>query len=341
MLMRLFGSLDEASKAIVEVGLEQWHDELLAHGRPTVRYTVDNMRDGAAGIGASRMGGTPDLPPNMDWLLRPPYVDATVRNAEVRDHEAIKLRSLDFRLRNDRARRLIGTDARLPFVAQIDLAKAWRIQKFDVELPKGGRLLFFYDARESPPGFDRADAAGFRVIWDETPISALVRAAAPAELVIDALVFPQKTLCATPGYALPDWETFAYERIGMPLSELEKYGKLRDTYGEAETLSEVEWRGHHYLGGWGDRLSGASADMELECELVSTGVSTGRHYPKDAEDRARSRRADWCLLAQFDCGEVATAGLEHEWFTGRRLYFWIRREDLALRRFESVWVLTR
>jgi len=76
--------------------------------------------------------------------------------------------------------------------------------------------------------------------------------------------------------------------------------------------------------------------MELECELVSTGVSTGRHYPKDAEDRARSRRADWCLLAQFDCGEVATAGLEHEWFTGRRLYFWIRREDLALRRFESV-----
>src|SRR5258708_37660773 len=100
MLMRLFGSLDEASKAIVEVGLEQWHDELLAHGRPTVRYTVDNMRDGAAGIWGGRQGGTPALPPKKGLARRPPCFDAPDREAQGREHVDITTTSLGFRVRD-------------------------------------------------------------------------------------------------------------------------------------------------------------------------------------------------------------------------------------------------
>ena len=339
--MRLFGSPDEVSKAISEAGLQEWHDQLLASARPTVQYVADSERGDTAPIGVSRMGGTPDLPPTLTWPLRPPYTDAKTRNAEIRYHPAVRLRSPDYQLQNDRRNKIIGMDARLPFIAQIDLAEAWRIQQFGCALPKHGRLLFFYDARETPPGFDPADAAGFRVLWDTTPVSELVPVMPMSELAVDALVFAKKKLRPTPGLLLPEWETFAYERIGLPGSELDKYDKLRDTYGEADQLPEAGWRGRHYLGGWADRISGASADMELECELVTRGVSIGSGYPEAEAAQARLRRADWCLLAQFDCGDLNEGHEFHEWFTRLRLFFWIKSEDLVARRFERVWVLTR
>jgi uncharacterized protein YwqG len=287
------------------------------------------------------MGGTPDLPVTLNWPLRPPYSDAETRNKEIRYHPATKLRSQDYPLQNERRNRIIGMDAWLPFIAQIDLAEAWLVQQFEIDLPKCGRLLFFYDARETPPGFDPADAAGFRVVWNATPVSKLAPAVAPEELGIDALVFPKRNLSPIPGFVLPDWETFAYERIGLSGSEGDKYNTLRDTYGEADQHSQVEWQGHHYLGGWGDRISGASADMELDCELVTRGVDIGSGYPEAEAAEARLRRADWCLVAQFDCGELNEGHESHEWFNSRRLFFWIKCEDLAARRFEKVWVLTR
>jgi hypothetical protein len=35
--MRLFSSRDELSTAILELGLRQWHDRIMASARPTVR----------------------------------------------------------------------------------------------------------------------------------------------------------------------------------------------------------------------------------------------------------------------------------------------------------------
>jgi uncharacterized protein YwqG len=97
----------------------------------------------------------------------------------------------------------------------------------------------------------------------------------------------------------------------------------------------------HYLGGWGDRISGESADMERLCELVTSGVYIGRQVPAAEEASAQPKRCEWCLLAQFNCGELGDGLETHEWFVGRRLFFFIKREDLADRRFEKAWVLTR
>jgi hypothetical protein len=165
------------------------------------------------------MGGPPDLPATLNWPVRPAYPDAETRNAEIRYHCATRLRSLDYQLQNDRRNQLIAVGAALPFIAQIDLAGAWLVQQLEIDLPRHGRLLF-YDARETPPGFDPSDGVGFRVVWDETPASAIVAAAPPPELVVDGLVFVPRSLTPTPGFVLPEWETFGYERIGLPQGEL-------------------------------------------------------------------------------------------------------------------------
>jgi uncharacterized protein YwqG len=346
--MRLFGSRAEVSQAIMDVGLGQWHDQLLALARPTLRYISGAAAADSAAIGASRTGGTPDLPSKLKWPIRPPYPDADVRNIELRDHPARKLHSYEREQRNRRRDDIIAKDALLPFIAQLDLREAWRKQQFDVDLPQDGRLLFFYDAREHPYGFDPPDGIGFRALWDESPVSDLARTAEPAELAIDCLILPAKALQCVAGLALPEWETFGYEALNIPVQERDRYCRLIRPYydllkeGDFDRLPEIEKVPQHYLGGWGEpRQSGY---MELECELVTMGFSTGgadRFAGQEAADRARSRQADWCLLAQFGCEEFCTEGMEHEWFTGLKLYFWIRRDDLASRRFENTWVLAR
>jgi uncharacterized protein YwqG len=336
--MRLFTSLAEASKAISEAGLQQWHDQLLALARPTVHYQVEG-RAAHAATGASRLGGTPDLPSAMEWPLRPPYTDAETRNAEIRF--GLELQTREVRERGERRNRLIGASARLPFLAQIDLTEAWQAQKFDIDLPDHGRLLFFYDARECPEGFDPADAAGFRVIWDDTGNAELVRAPSPDELAIDALIFPEKSLSPpAAGFVLPEWETYAYESTGIPLSELNNYAHMLRPYDAAsyDQWPDSEKRPHHYLGGWNEQPGGARGHMELTCELASNGIYAGSGFTKEHAEQARKRHADWCLLAGFDCGEFLEE-TEHEWFARHYLTFWIRRNDLAARRFENAWVV--
>jgi hypothetical protein len=341
--MHLFSSIAEVSEAIREVGLGRWHDQLFGLIRPTVRYIAD-AADSPATIGASRAGGTPDLPSTLQWPIRPPYPDADVRNIEVRDHPANHLRTREQRERDRRRDEIIAKNALLPFIAQIDLADAWRRQQFDINLPKHGRLLFFYDARETPYGFGPPDATGFRVIWDESSVSDLVRAADPEELSIDSLILPTKTLCPAAGFMLPHWESFAYDALNIPVAELDRYSKLSwpydDVPGESwyDRSPEIEKVPHHYLGGWG--APSPMGHLERSCELVRMGFSCGR-FIKEEVDQTRAKQAEWCLLAEFDCEGFLTQGLEHEWFTGLTLHFLVTRDDLAAQRFDRVWTLAR
>ena len=345
--MRLFDSVAGARNAIVEVGLERRSDQLLSLLRPTVRYVADAAPQVQMATGASRIGGTPDLPRTWSWPKRPAYADADVRNIEIRDPPAVALRGNDYQERNRRQSQLINRDAFLPFLAQIDLADAWREQNFDIDLPRAGRLLFFYDARECPPGFDPADLAGFRVIWDDTPVSDLVHTIGPEELAIDYLVVPAKVLRAAAGYILPELEAFACRALSLPCPDRERYDRLLHPYDEQigtdgwyDRLPDIEKQPHHFLNGCDDSETGR---MELECELVTRGIPTGgpNAFTGEEADFARLRQADWCLIAKFDCSEFTTIHMEHEWFTDHKLYFWIRRDDLSARRFERAWVLAR
>ncbi|MBR1235647.1 hypothetical protein JQ611_26810 [Bradyrhizobium sp. AUGA SZCCT0182] len=52
----------------------------------------------------------------------------------------------------------------------------------DPDIPREGRLFFFYDTDHRPAGDKPGDITGARLIYDLTPVDSLKRASPPAEL---------------------------------------------------------------------------------------------------------------------------------------------------------------
>jgi uncharacterized protein YwqG len=77
--------------------------------------------------------------------------------------------------------------------------------------------------------------------------------------------------------------------------------------------------------------------MQLECQLANSGIYGGR--PSDYQDprvaALRAGAADWRLLLQVDSDDAA--GMM--WGDVGRIYYWIRAQDLAARRFDQAWLI--
>jgi uncharacterized protein YwqG len=79
-------------------------------------------------------------------------------------------------------------------------------------------------------------------------------------------------------------------------------------------------------------------DMRGECALVTSGIYCGTpsgYQGKQAEELVALAASQWQLLLQLDTDE----GPDWEWGESGRIYFWIRREDLAARAFEKAWLI--
>src|SRR4029079_5164991 len=105
-----------------------------------------------------------------------------------------------------------------------------------------------------------------------------------------------------------------------------------------EFLHEFERRAYPSDGGL-HRLFGHAAsvqgDMPLEAQLVSNGLycGDGSGYRDPRAKTLAAGASDWVLLLQLDADD----GAQVMWGGLGMLYFWIRREDLAARRFDRAW----
>lgn len=90
--------------------------------------------------------------------------------------------------------------------------------------------------------------------------------------------------------------------------------------------------------GWPDIIQN---NMTLQCELISRGYYLGGSWEKiPLEERSALRTPsvrDWQLLFQLDT--VENGDFELMFGDCGRIYFYIRREDLAQRRFDRVWLI--
>ena len=177
---------------LVDAGLGRYADALVAAARPGIRLEVDRSLDHEA-VGASRLGGDPDLPPGAEW----PRKDG----------------------------------APLSFVAQLDLAAVTRHDGEGV-LPGVGLLSFFYDATTQEAwGFDPADRGSWDV--RHLPAGQqLLRTPAPDDLAADGRLIgvafrPRAELCS------PPYESRVVELLGMSEAELDAYGDLLEPGDEA------------------------------------------------------------------------------------------------------------
>jgi uncharacterized protein YwqG len=267
--------------------------DLLSLARPSVRLASQRVPYAAIGMGDSRIGGLPDVPPDFEW---PRWMPTNTRDQFPHP----------------------GRPAPLGFIAQIDMS---HVPPVDDALPVSGWLCFFYDRYCEPWGFDPADRGCCRVTYADCDRSSLSRAEPPSDADPDHVAHP----CLVEAHAeltlpddMPDLE------YGTP--EYESYRSLWDDLTADSGLTHHRLLGHPQL---------VQNPMERECQLASNGVYCGNSvFPEQEKVRAlEAGAADWRLLLQIDTDEEGPGWM---WGDVGRIYFWIRRQDLAARRFTDV-----
>lgn len=269
------------------------------HLLPTVAFSLTRERRGR-----SVFGGAPLTPSGFEW---PSYAP--------RAEEALPASLEKFGLRQPPSGR-----RPLDFLLQIDLAE---IAAFDAArpLPRSGLLTFFYDCKHQPWGFDPAHRDRFRVmLFDQDDL--VTRLPPTAPLATRGLAFSH-------GDTLPHLGSKTFEQV-------EAAAEIPDAY--FDFLQELERRPYSSAGGL-HRILGHSAnvqgDMQLRAQLVSNGLYCGGTTDDDARiARLAPGAADWVLLLQLDSDKSAKL----MWGDVGRLFFWIRRQDLAARRFDRAWM---
>jgi hypothetical protein len=133
---------EELRARLVSAGLGRHADALVGLARPSARLRSTPTSDEDLRIGASKLGGNPDLPPSFRWP--------------------------------DREGRPLS------FIAQIALSETAAILSGQ-DLPTSGLLSFFYDAEEQPGGLQSDDRGSWAVIFS-APSIALERCEPPGGL---------------------------------------------------------------------------------------------------------------------------------------------------------------
>lgn len=218
-------------------------------------------------------------------------------------------------------------DRPLDFLLQIDMADVKPFDPDDV-LPPSGLLTIFYDTEEQPWGYDPDQIDGFCV--ELITRSDVVRTALPEACAR----FPQRFVRFGNARTLPHVGSRAFDAFDrdahMSDDELDKYLDFQEQY-EKQPYPKGAAR-HHLLG----HSSNIQGDMQLEAQLVSHGLNCGHATAYSDPRRAELEQGadDWLLLLQLD----SDSSVEMMWGDVGRLYFWIRSEDLAARRFDRVWM---
>jgi uncharacterized protein YwqG len=342
-------------------GLPRVVDDLLALAQPAIRLDLTRVEDEAAiPLGASKVGGEPDLPAGTPW---PATRDGLP----------------------------------LPFIAQIRLAD---IARYDPEgdLPHEGLLSFFYAMNDAEGGLRlEDDPTAWRVIWtrdDDTPLSRISTPVALADM-LDAR-FLACSVTFTRRLTLPDSQAHAVTRLGFTNDE--RLGYIDVTTGKAvgylpemdlrllgypyelePTTFEEAYRAAHGIPlpptdttAWDKKLQALAHLRDLAQEWrppeggyhgIEDVVRAFEDFKSrvDASDLMRTlqaitppreseeaRRAgeearaeldrkvteEWRLLFQVYSNEEA--GMD--WAGGGVIHFGIRRDALAVRDFSQVWV---
>lgn len=255
---------------------------------------------GKLAVGASKFGGRPDVPADFVW---------PVFETQTREDDQVKERPL-------------------AFLAQFDCAQ---LAPLDPEglLPKEGLLSFFYELESQRWGYDPKDAGCARVFWFEGP---LAPAEFPAELEEDFRL-PELAAQLSGATDAPDFQD-ACPALEYPwtANDYRIFDQARRELGMDYPANRSQ------LLGWSDIIQN---NMTLQCELISRGYYLGGSWEKiPLEERSALRTPsvrDWQLLFQLDT--VENGDFELMFGDCGRIYFYIRREDLAQRRFDRVWLI--
>lgn len=188
----MFQDAQDMKASLLAHGLsEESANKIVSFARPALLLETSALNDEASlPRGVTRIGGRPDMPRAMEWPVRPAYSDAAERwtvyqgaiDRTLRDMrqvppppfamDASRFAEWERRLRAQQQARERAEP--LDFIAQVNFADIPHDSGIDLDVPRIGRLLFFYDAAEQPWGGKAADILGARVIYDLSDPTELV-----------------------------------------------------------------------------------------------------------------------------------------------------------------------
>lgn len=286
---------------LAEAGFAAFADRIIGSSRSAALLSCKPEDDEEIPVGASKVGGSPDLPSHFSWPKHRRLQRQLLPNLAWRE------------------RKIVGppSEEHLSFVAQLNLADVdpdW----IDLEMPRHGLLTFFYDAEQQPWGYDPIDKGGWQLAWFDTATSKLVRTAQPDP---HAIAFHPARL--EPKLLL----TFP-EEVVTNLDLEEESAAAFFEFLEGRRKEGVQLGGDPAL---------IQDQMEGECEYVSRGYYMGDPEGYN-EARAACPGADlaqWRLLLQIS--SIDAAGMM--WGDEGNLYVWARAFDIRQRRFEDAWTI--
>lgn len=342
--------------SLLEAGLSPASAALLTEeARPALVLETEPREDAAIPLGASKIGGLPDLPAAISWPERLPYGDA-VERARLHRLEAERLASeptrpgswltsehaLDAAREQDDLAVAVASTFPLSFIAQLDLATLALSSAFPAALPHQGRLLLFCDSWVKPAAYDPEAGIGLRLIWDRTPAEQLERKPEPAALAALAgerwsqRFRPAAVTARSVFTAMPlndrNFDAFPHGAEASTFwdedSEETRYEAWLARFGTPDAKDCA----NHQLGGWPRPLENG---MQDEAQLALHGIAAGSDEAHaSAAARRLLRSADrWQLLLQI--GRDDNLGL----LPAGCLYILMREHDLRVRAFDRAWMV--
>jgi uncharacterized protein YwqG len=316
--------------------------KLAAQARPAILLVTAESDENAIPLGASKIGGCPDLPRDLPWPVRPPYPDADKRAARHRKEarrlleDSRKPRSWMTAEQGERYSRALNVRADatqcefpLAFLGQVNLAELADESGFDTAFPSEGRLLLFYDFQEMPEEYSPEASVGWRLVWDTTPVSELVRVPVPAALssisddewscVFRAARISMQTVVTPIQPNDKSWDAFSLDDD----EELEIYQEWLSEFG----TPDMNGRDNHQFGGFPQTLQNG---LQARAQLAANGLYCGSSevWETDAAKQLLKSAGDWRLVLQI--GVDRHAGIPQP----SAYYVIMREQDIAARRFD-------
>jgi uncharacterized protein YwqG len=209
----------------------------------------------------------------------------------------------------------------LSFVAQINCSEA-STTDLEKRLPSHGILYFFFDQNQEAWGYIPEHKNGFKVFYSAQE-GHLERKTSPS-LLSPENFFGTYKIEFQPEISLPYWE-YDFLVKNLPPDILQIYSSM---------AFQLRKERINKLLGHSDTLQ---YPMESTCEWVSLGHKEAEMSKIDANalNDTLKNKMDWTLLLQID----SNTDIGMLWGDMGKLYFWIKKDDLAQQKFENSWVI--
>ena len=250
----------EIYEALRQAGLERLAGQIAPMAKKCVRLETVPTDEKDISVGASKIGGLPDLPPTIKW---PQWKNTP-----------------------------------LAFLCQIKLEEIVEYPYCD-QLPATGWLYFFYDAQQQTWGFSPEDIGSFKVIYYDGPIETLFRRDFPVDS-LDVTEDEEKHRIYEPcrisfyeAVSLPEWNSKELDKIFND-DELDLYVDFIEDFSQNYLCAT-----QHQIFGHSNPIQGEMRlECQLVTNGLYCGDASGYGDPR--RKTLELGAEDWQLLFQLD-----------------------------------------